>query len=192
MVHSVCNSDAVFVTSHVLSGVLIGRAARGRPATAFIAGIGSHLALDSMPHWGCSLADEESQKAFLDIAKRDGVLGLTTIAATLAAVDRRDRVSTLAAIVGAVLLDLDKPCKHFFGFNPFPGPVIRLHSRVQNESPEGMAKEFAYGALLAMADLLMISAERRAGPPARRGPSVTIGSGAAVSPSGFTVRPRRS
>ena len=167
MVHPVCNSDAVFVTSHVLSGVLIGRAARGRPATAFLAGIGSHLVLDSMPHWGCGLMNEESHEEFLVIAKRDGVLGLGVIAAAVATVERRDRAATIAAMAGAVLLDLDKPCKYFFGFNPFPRPIIRLHSRVQNESPDGMAKEFAYGSLLAMADVLMISLGRRAG---RRGP----------------------
>ncbi len=161
----------VFVTSHVLSGVLIGRAARGRPATAFLAGIGSHLVLDSMPHWGCALADEESRQEFLSIAKRDGVLGLATIIAAVSAVERQDRAATITAIAGAVLLDLDKPCKYFFGTNPFPGLIIRLHSRVQNESPNGMTKEFAYGSLLAMADVLMISLERRAGHRARRRPS---------------------
>lgn len=149
------------MTSHVLSGVLIGRATRGRPATAFAVGLGSHLVLDSMPHWGCSLADEHSRQGFLRVAKRDGSLGLATIAAALATVDRRDRLATASAIAGAVLLDLDKPCKHFFGFNPFPQPVIRLHSMAQNESPDGMAKEFAYGTLLALADVLMIGAGRR-------------------------------
>jgi hypothetical protein len=153
----------VFVTSHVLSGVLIGRASRGRPVTAFLAGIGSHLVLDSMPHWECTLADEESREEFLRVAKRDGVLGLAAIAAAVAAVERRDRPATIAAIAGAVLLDLDKPCKYFFGTNPFPRPVIRLHSWVQNESPDGMAREFAYGSLLAAADVLVLTLERRAG-----------------------------
>jgi hypothetical protein len=153
----------VFITSHVLSGVLIGRAARGRPTTAFAAGVGSHLVLDSVPHWGCKKGDTVAYEQFLKAAKRDGLLGLATIAAALAAVDRRDRLSTVAAIAGAVLLDLDKPGKFFFGVNPFPPAVIRIHGRVQNESTDGMPKEIAYGALLAMADVVMIAAGRRAG-----------------------------
>ena len=43
----------MFVTNHVLSGALIGQALKGRPVAAFVAGIGSHLVLDAMPHWGC-------------------------------------------------------------------------------------------------------------------------------------------
>jgi hypothetical protein len=158
----------VFVTSHVLSGVLIGRATRGRPVAAFVAGVGSHFVLDAMPHWGCSLADDQSRDEFLRIAKRDGVLGLAAIAAALATVDRRDRVATMAAIAGAVLLDLDKPSKYFFGTNPFPGPIIRIHARVQNESPGGMPREIAYGTLLALADALLISVGRRTGGRASR------------------------
>jgi hypothetical protein len=158
----------VFVTSHVLSGVLIGRAARGRPGAAFIAGVGSHLALDSAPHWGCEKGDDLAYQEFLRVAKRDGLLGLAAIGAAVAAVERRDRVSTIAAIAGAVVLDLDKPCEYFFGFNPFPRAVARLHTRVQNESPDGMPKEIVYGGLLAMADAIMISIGRRAvGPRAR-------------------------
>jgi hypothetical protein len=162
-VKPVCKSGSVFVTSHVLSGVLIGRAARGRPTTAFIAGVGSHLVLDSFPHWGCEKGDSVADEQFLRLAKRDGLLGLATIAAALASVDRRDRWSTTAAIVGAVVLDLDKPGKFFFGVNPFPPAVIRLHSRLQNESTDGMPKEIAYGTVLAMADTVMIAAGRRAG-----------------------------
>ncbi|MGH9081165.1 MAG: hypothetical protein ACRDYE_14035 [Acidimicrobiales bacterium] len=159
----------MFVTSHTLSGVLIGRAARGRPTAAFLAGVGSHLVLDSVPHWGCEIGDDVAYGQFLRVAKRDGLLGLAVIAAALAAADRRDLVSTIAAITGAVVLDLDKPCKFFFGFNPFPPTITRLHSRVQNESPDGMPKEIAYGSLLAMADAVMISLGRRVGGrPGRR------------------------
>ncbi len=153
----------MFVTSHVLSGVLIGRAARGRPAAAFVAGVGSHLVLDSVPHWGCEKGDSVANEQFLRVAKRDGLLGLGTIAAALIAVDRRDRLSTVAAIAGAVVLDLDKPGKFFFGVNPFPPAVIRFHSRVQNESADGMPKEIAYGALLALTDALMIAVGRAGG-----------------------------
>jgi hypothetical protein len=155
----------VFVTTHVLSGVLIGRAASGRPAVAFAAGVGSHLALDSIPHWGCEKGDEASYRGFLKVAKRDGLAGLVAIAAALAAVEKRDRLATSTAIAGAVLLDLDKPFKFFFGVNPFPRVVARLHSRVQNESTEGMPKEIAYGVLFALTDALVIAVRRRSPSP---------------------------
>ncbi len=155
----------VFVTTHVLSGVLIGRVADGRPAAAFAAGVGSHLVLDSLPHWGCEKVKEDGYEEFFKMAKRDGLIGLGTVAAILAAVEKRDRMATIAAIAGAVLLDLDKPSQYFLGINPFPRVVARLHSRVQNESSDGMPKEFAYGVLFALADTVMIAARRSSGAP---------------------------
>jgi hypothetical protein len=136
----------MFVTNHVLSGVLIGRALERRPVAAFLIGVGSHLVLDAVPHWGCDLTEEGAEERFLSIARWDGVLGLATMAAAAITVDRRSRTATIAAMAGAVLLDLDKPMRHFFGSDPFPGVVNRFHHWVQNESPDGMPKEFAYGA----------------------------------------------
>ena len=43
----------MFVTNHVFSGVVVGRLLERRPVTAFVAGVGSHLVLDMVPHWGC-------------------------------------------------------------------------------------------------------------------------------------------
>lgn len=159
--------DPVFVTTHVLSGVLIAAGSQGRPAAAFAAGVSSHLALDSIPHWGCDQSIEGGYEEFLRVAKRDGLVGLAITAAAVAAVAKRDRPTTVAAIAGAVLLDLDKPFLFFFGVNPFPRLVVRLHSRVQNESPHGMGKEIVYGAAFAAVDVLTIAARRRLS-PARR------------------------
>ncbi len=150
----------MFVTTHVLSGVLIAAASKGRPAAAFAAGVGSHLALDSIPHWGCDKCVEGGYEKFLRLANRDGLTGLAVAAAAVAAVGKRDRRATIAAIAGAVLLDLDKPLLFFFGVNPFPRLVIRLHSLVQNESPDGMGNELAYGAVFAVVDALTIAARR--------------------------------
>jgi MYXO-CTERM domain-containing protein len=50
-----------------------------------------------------------------------------------------------------VLLDLDKPAKHFLGFDPFPPAVQRFHANIQHESPRRMPQEVivaAVGALL--------------------------------------------
>ena len=144
----------MFVTNHVLSGVLVGRAMERRPVAAFLMGVGSHLVLDAVPHWGCDFSEEGAEERFLSVARWDGVLGLAAMAAAAVAVGRRRRTATIAAMAGAAFLDLDKPMKHFFGFNPFPDVVTRLHGRVQNESPDGMPKEFAYGAVLAVGDIL--------------------------------------
>jgi hypothetical protein len=40
----------VFITNHVLSGAIIGQAFDGHPVGAFVAGVGSHLVLDAVPH----------------------------------------------------------------------------------------------------------------------------------------------
>jgi hypothetical protein len=151
----------MFVTNHVLSGVLIGRPMERRPVAAFLAGVGSHLLLDAMPHWGCDLAGVDGPERFLRVAKRDGLLGLTTMAVATFAVDRRARTATVAAMAGAVLLDLDKPFGHFFGVNPFPEVVNRLHGQAQNESPRGMPNEIAYGIAFATAGAIATAIARR-------------------------------
>ena len=145
----------MFVTNHVLSGVLIGRLLKRRPGAALIAGVASHLVLDAIPHWGCS-SSEPGRADFLTMAKRDGVLGLAAMASVALAVEQPARAATVAAMTGAVLLDLDKPFLHFLGFNPFPAVVQELHDRIQNESRGGMPNELRFGAAFALADLLTI------------------------------------
>lgn len=151
----------MFVTNHVLSGVLIGRALEGRPCTAFLVGVGSHLALDAVPHWSCDTSTDEGAEHFLSVARRDGLMGLAAMAAAALAVDRKARVSVVAAMAGAALLDLDKPIQHFFGVYPFPRAVRRLHSWVQNESPSGLTNEITFGVAAAMADTFVAMAGRR-------------------------------
>jgi hypothetical protein len=152
---------AMFVTNHVLSGVLIGQVLADRPATAFGVGIASHLVLDTLPHWGCDIQEPGGPERFHRAAQRDGVLGIGAMALATALVDRRTRWATVAAMVGAVALDLDKPMNHFLGLNPFPELVNRLHARVQNESPEGHRQEFLYGVLLITCDAFAVAYSRR-------------------------------
>ena len=146
----------MFVTNHVLSGVVIGRCLERRPVTAFVVGIGSHLLLDKVPHWSC-----DNDELFLRYAKRDGVLGLITMASATWGVSRQARASTLAAMAGAALLDVDKPSLFFFGVNPFPKLVRRIHSWAQNESPQGMRNEIAFGAVCAVVDTVIAVGGRR-------------------------------
>lgn len=156
----------MFVTNHVLSGVLIGRALERRPMTAFLVGVGSHLVLDSVPHWSCDTSTREGAEHFLSVARRDGILGLTVMAAAAMGVDRKARPAVVAAMAGAALLDLDKPILHFFGVYPFPDVVRRVHSWVQNESKSGLTIEITFGVTAAVADAVVAMGTRRGGRPA--------------------------
>jgi hypothetical protein len=151
----------VFVTNHALSGVLIGRALRGRPLAAFVVGVGSHLVLDSLPHWKCAEDQPDRAAHFLRVAKRDGLLGLATMAAATVSVDKSARAATVAAMTGAVLLDLDKPLVQYFCWNPFPLAVQRFHNWVQCESPRGLRNEFVFGFAMTAADALSVVLGRR-------------------------------
>ena len=151
----------MFATNHVLSGIAIGRLLERRPATALVVGVGSHLVLDMVPHWGCELGTVTNRQQFLRYAQRDGILGLVAALGGLAAVDRRARPATLAAIAGATVLDADKPAMYFWGKNPFPLAVRRIHSWAQNESPEGMPNEIVFGLSCALADVVIAVRSRR-------------------------------
>ena len=151
----------MFVTNHVLSGVVIGRLLERRPVTAFVIGVGSHLALDMVPHWGCDKRTADGRQLFLRNAKRDGLFGLLTMVCAAGAVDPQARAATIAAMAGAALLDADKPAVHYFGRNPFPRAVRRIHARAQNESSQGMPNEIAFGLLCAITDAVIAVNGRR-------------------------------
>ena len=151
----------MFVTNHVLSGVVIGRFLRRRPVTAFVVGVGSHLVLDMVPHWGCDFRTAENRKLFLRYARRDGLLGLLVMACAAGAVDRGARKATIAAMAGAALLDADKPMMFYFGRNPFPRVVRKIHGRAQNESPEGLPNEILFGLSSALVDAVFVANARR-------------------------------
>jgi hypothetical protein len=151
----------MFVTNHVLSGVVVGRLLERHPVAAFVVGVGSHLALDMVPHWGCDKRTADGRRLFLRYAKRDGLLGLFTMVCAAGAVDRQARAATIAAMAGATLLDADKPMMHFLGRNPFPKAVRRIHSRAQNESPQGMPNEVLFGLSCAITDAVIAENCRR-------------------------------
>ena len=114
--------------------------------------------MDMTPHWGNPQLDQDG---FYAVAKRDGLLGLAAVAlVTVAGVPPRRAL--IAGMAGAAILDSDKPGEFFFGINPLPGVVDRLHKRIQRESPEGLRTEFAAGvALAAGASALLVRARRR-------------------------------
>ncbi len=151
----------MFVTNHVLSGVLIGQIVADRPVTAFAIGVASHLAMDAIPHWGCDVLTPDGYRRFVGAARVDGLLGLGVLGLATIVVGRRSRAATLAAMAGAALLDMDKPAMYFFRIEPFPEFVNRLHRRMQNESEDGLHREFAFGTLLAGIDAAAVILRRR-------------------------------
>jgi hypothetical protein len=62
-------------------------------------------------------------------------------------------------MAGAGLVDMDKPCQYFFGFNPFPAWFRRVHDAVQREAPSRLPHEVIAATGLAV---LAWSAMRRA------------------------------
>ncbi len=147
----------MFVTNHVLAGTLIGLCLPRNPGQALAAGVLSHVIMDVTPHCGdVTLTDDE----FFEIAKRDGILGLGVLAVVMATTPMPRR-GVVAGVTGAVLLDLDKPCKRFFGFDPFPRWLSRFHHWIQTEAPHRLPHEIAAGGALALAAAGGILGRRR-------------------------------
>ena len=147
----------MFITNHVLAGAIAGTALRRRPLVAFGVGLATHVAMDLTPHWGNPTLERDG---FIAVAKRDGVLGLGVMALVTAA-GVPPRTALLAGIAGAAVLDADKPCEYFFGFNPWPGWLDRFHKRIQRESPEGIRTEVAAGVALAAVSAVVLARRRR-------------------------------
>ena len=140
----------MLISTHVLSGALLGRAL-GRPVPALVVGLGSHLLLDRLPHWGKGggWPVEEMDDETFRVAVVDGLVGLTLIAVVLRVVPAARRPGVLAGIVGACLPDLDKPGRRFAGRSPWPERFDRLHAEMQvgAESPDRLAQDVAIAAV---------------------------------------------
>ncbi|MFY9931395.1 MAG: hypothetical protein WAK82_25685, partial [Streptosporangiaceae bacterium] len=138
----------MLLTNHVLSGALIGVRAPG-PASAFVAGFGSHFVLDAVPHWG----QWGSQRKFLRVAMADGLLSLGVMAAFAAVSPPSRRLTVLAGMTGAALPDIDKPTRMWFGWSPFPPALDHFHSAIQDEAPRRVHVEGLAAAAFAAAAL---------------------------------------
>ena len=152
----------MLVTNHVLSGALIGYAVRD-PLASFSLGVASHLALDSVPHWG----DTRPLTRLLHVAVPDGLIGAATMLVITLRAPSDLRVRVLAGMAGAAFLDADKPSTLFFGCSPFPAAVDAVHKRIQRESPRRMPQELLVG----VSGMLVVAAvtrrARRASPTVR-------------------------
>ena len=152
----------MLVTNHVLSGALIGALIR-RPVPAFAVGVASHFALDALPHWG----DWRNRQHFMSVAVPDGLAGLAAIGAFAAVARPERRLAVVAGMAGAALPDLDKPALMWFGRSPWPDPVNRFHSGIQNEAAHRFRSEMTTMGALALAGLVVVRG--RKGPKGRNG-----------------------
>ncbi len=131
----------MLITNHVVSGALVGLAAPG-PVAAFVVGVASHFALDSVPHWG-----DQDPDVFLRVAVPDGLIGLATMGAIARATGPERRARVVAGMLGACFPDADKPSELFFGRSPFPVPVGDWHRSIQRESTRRMPQELIVATL---------------------------------------------
>lgn len=147
----------MLVTNHVLAGAAIGALTK-RPAVALGLGVVSHVAMDVIPHWGLPHGKGMDDPEFIRVAYRDGFSGLAAMGVAFALAKGR-RLPVVAGMVGAALLDVDKPSRHFFGFSPFPARVDQFHGDIQvgREHAHKMGQEFAVAAGLAAFAALLLS-----------------------------------
>jgi hypothetical protein len=133
----------VLVTTHVLSGAVLGALAPDL-GSALTRGFASHFVLDAVPHWG-----GEPGK-MLRVAVPDGLVGLAAIAAVGVAATPSRRPAVLTGVFGACLPDIDKPSELFFGRSPFPWWFDRFHSMIQHERPHRWKREVGTAAGFAL------------------------------------------
>ncbi|MBS44860.1 MAG: hypothetical protein CMH83_17175 [Nocardioides sp.] len=149
----------MLITNHVVSGALVGATAPG-PVSAFVAGVASHFALDSVPHWGD--VGEPGDPVPLTVAVPDGLVGLAVMGHLAFHTPPGHRLRVVAGMAGACLPDADKPSELFFGRSPFPAAFDAFHKRIQRESSDRMPQEFVVaGAGLAVWALWRGAVRRR-------------------------------
>ncbi len=139
----------MLISTHVLSGALLGRAV-GKPLPALLVGVAAHLGLDRLPHWGNANGwpPKDLDERTFRVAVVDGLVGLGLMALLVRVVPARHRPQVLAGIVGACAPDLDKPGRRFLGRSPWPQRFDELHARIQVdvESPDRLPQDVAVAA----------------------------------------------
>jgi hypothetical protein len=127
--------------NHLVAGAVIGRLSKSHPLMALGAGVGSHLLLDSLPHWGLEASHLDREKDFLRVAKTDGIVGLVMMGTfTLLS---KNKLTMLCALAGSVLPDVDHPLSYFTGKTVSPKAFNKLHVGIQKdkESEGRLAQE---------------------------------------------------
>ena len=119
----------MLATAHVLTGALIGRRVR-RPGLAAAVGVGSHLALDALPHWGVVTSEPGGRARYLRMAVADGFV----LSGALVWIWRRFGAGPeLAGALGALALDMDKPMAELGVTQLWPNFINLLHTGIQTQ-----------------------------------------------------------
>ncbi len=139
------NYEHMLLTNHALTGVVLGTVIENEVVLAPIA-FGSHLLLDSLPHFGIDGLDFRTPKGFIigsiDFAGALTVLGLSLIIAP-------ERAShTIIGWLGATLPDLFYLFEIFGKRTVFPA-FRKFHSSIQwSETPPGTIVDVIWGSLM--------------------------------------------
>jgi hypothetical protein len=126
----------MLATTHVAFGAAVAAALPTSPpgaAAGFTLGVISHLVLDVVPHWGT-----DDDNAFIRVARADGfallAVGLIVTAYQFFNGGVAAATVGVATMFGALLFDLDKPFRHFFGVELWPEPLAGFLGRIQTEA----------------------------------------------------------
>ena len=155
----------MLTVNHVVAGAIIGRLSKNHPLLGFTAGFASHLLLDSLPHWGLEASRPNREEYFLSIAKKDGLSALALMGVFTLLSD--NKVTSLCAMTGAVLPDIDHPLSYFTGKSISPKAFAKLHVGVQRgkEKESRLPQEIltsSLGAAVVLASLWRKRAATRA------------------------------
>lgn len=135
----------MLLTNHALTGVVLATYIENELVLAPVAFM-SHLALDSLPHFGLPDFDFKKPKGFI-IGTLDFVGALTVLAVSLALAPERT-VQTATGWFFAVMPDLFYLAEIFFSRTLFPA-FRRLHARVQwSETPAGTFVDAVWAAAM--------------------------------------------
>lgn len=137
----------MFFTTHTIVGSFIGSKV-SNPMIALSVGVISHLALDSVPHWG------NQPEIFWPVAVTDGILGGTAmviLARNFLITKSKKDLNIFLTALGAGLPDWDKPFREFFNIEPWPEQFNHVHRTIQKESPDRLFPE-----LLLLATLIAL------------------------------------
>ena len=137
----------MLLTVHALTGVTLGTVIENELILA-PAAFGSHLVLDSVPHFGIKDLDFRTRKGLI-VGSLDFAGALLVLATSIFIAPERF-AHTFIGWLGATLPDLFYIPEVFFDLRPFPR-FKAFHHRIQwSESPLGTVIDIIWGTLMAL------------------------------------------
>jgi hypothetical protein len=134
----------MLLTNHTLTGLVLSRVIHN-PILLAPAATASHLALDSLPHFG-TLRWPFKSRPWYRLATADNVVALVLFGGALLS-DPQRWLQTVVGVFFAALPDLLFLLDIFLG-KPVKNAFTRFHSRIQHESIPGGLVEIAWATLM--------------------------------------------